>query len=481
MKIAVGAFTHESNTFTPLITTEGDFQVFRGQEIYENLDFYGPVKGIISTFLKYKNYYVEPTIFAHAVPFGEVEKEFYLKIKNELLERIKNVADLTAVVLALHGSMRVKGIGDAEGDLLLNLRKIVPKNIPIICSLDMHATITDLMMKNANAFVGFKTAPHIDTVETGERVAHLAKCAIENNLKLEMDYQRVPILIAGEQSMTEVEPMKTMIENLRQVEKLPNILSASYFLGFPWADTPENSVSSVVVTLGNRTKASEIAKWLADRFWKSRYEFTFGTEAYPPNEAITKAIQSKDNPVFLSDSGDNPTAGAPGDNTNIIRLLNEHDQITSLNQKPLVVAIVDPEACEKCKIRKSEKTKLFLGGKMDSIYSSPVEIECVTKKVIESWGEQETDLVLVTSRKLDIIITSKRISIIDPKMLLDLGIRPEKRGLVVVKSGYLSDAYKRISARSILALTKGCTDAILSRLPFKNIERPMFPFDKDFN
>jgi len=158
MKIAVGAFAHESNTFTPLITTEGDFQVFRGQEIYENLDFYGPVKGIISTFLKYENYYVEPTIFAHGVPFGEVEKEFYLKIKNELLERIKNVADLNAVVLALHGSMRVKGIGDAEGDLLLHLRRIVPKSIPIICSLDMHATITDLMMKNANAFVGFKTA-----------------------------------------------------------------------------------------------------------------------------------------------------------------------------------------------------------------------------------------------------------------------------------------------------------------------------------
>jgi len=145
------------------------------------------------------------------------------------------------------------------------------------------------------------------------------------------------------------------------------------------------------------------------------------------------------------------------------------------------VAIVDPEACEKFKIRKNKKTKLFLGGKMDSIYSSPVEIECVTKKVIEGWGEQETDLVLVTSRKLDIIITSKRISIIDPKMLVDLGIKPKKRELVVVKSGYLSDDYKRISARSILALTKGCTDAILSRLPFKNIERPVFPFDKDFN
>lgn len=77
----------------------------------------------------------------------------------------------------------------------------------------------------------------------------------------------------------------------------------------------------------------------------------------------------------------------------------------------MVVAIVDPEACEKCKIRKSEKTKLFLGGKMDSIYSSPVEIECVAKKVIESWGEQETDLVLVTSRKLDIIITSNGLAL----------------------------------------------------------------------
>jgi len=480
MKIVVGAFVHESNTFTPLMTTEDDFQVFRGQEIYRNLDFYDPVKGIISTFLKYKNYDVEPTIFAHAVPFGEVEKGFYLRIKNELVERIKNVTDLTAVVLALHGSMRVKEIGDAEGDLLLHLRRIVPKTIPIICSLDMHATITDLMMKNANAFVGFRTAPHIDAVETGERVAHLTKYVLENDLKIEMCYQRVPMLITGEQSMTEVEPMRTMIENLRQAEKSPDVLSASYFLGFPWADTPENGVSSVVITSDNRTKASEIAKWLADKFWENRCEFTFGTEAYPPDEAITKAIHSKNYPVFLSDSGDNPTAGAPGDNTNLIRLLNKHDQISSLNQRPLVVAVVDPEVCEKCKKRKGKKTKLSLGGKMDSVYSDPVQIECITKKVIEGWGEQEADLVLVSSRKLDIIITSKRISIIDPIMLVDLGIRPEKRKLVIIKSGYLSDAYERISARSILALTKGCSDEILSRLPFKNIKRPMFPFDKDF-
>ncbi len=479
-KIAVGSFSHESNPLTPLTTNENDFHVLRGREIYGNLDFYGPVEGIISTLAKYKDYEVEPTVFAKALPFGEVEKSFYLKMKDELLEKIKNIENLAAVALALHGSMRVKGIGDGEGDLLQDLRTILPKNVPIICSLDMHATITDLMMKNADAFVGFKTAPHIDTVETGERVARLTKCALENDLKIEMDYQRAPMFAPVDQFETEVEPAATLIANLRQEEKLSDILSASYFLGYPWADTSENSVTSVVVTLGNRIKASRISKKLADRFWEKRYEFG-STESYPPFEAITKAIQSKDTPVFISDCGDDICGGAPGDNTNIIRLLNEHDQTTSLSQKPLVVVIVDPEACKICKERKGKKTRLFLGGKMDSIYSSPLEIECIPKKVVEDWGEERTELVLVALEKIDIIITSKRICIMDPQMLIDLGIRPEKRELIVVKSGYLSPEYKKISSRSIIALTKGCLDPVLSRLPFKNIKRPMFPFDKDFS
>jgi len=138
-------------------------------------------------------------VFAKALPFGEVEKSFYLKIKNELLEKIKNIENWAAVVLALHGSMRVNGIGGGEGDLPQELRTILPKDVPIICSLDMHATITDLMMKNADAFVGLKTAPHINTVETGERVAWLTKCALENDLKKEMDYQRAPMFIPGDQ------------------------------------------------------------------------------------------------------------------------------------------------------------------------------------------------------------------------------------------------------------------------------------------
>lgn len=217
MKVAVAGFHHESNTFNPIITGADDFVVLRRGEVFSKMTHYGSINGVISTLQSF-GYEVVPTLFARAVPNGVVSRDFYLSIKAELLEMMRGLQGIDALMLALHGSMRVEEIGDAEGDMLEALREIFP-TIPTVAALDMHATLTDKMMANANAFVGYKCAPHTDTYETGAHAAEMTRLTLEKGVRLTMAAVRVPMLIAGEKSETSTHPMTGRIARLRELER----------------------------------------------------------------------------------------------------------------------------------------------------------------------------------------------------------------------------------------------------------------------
>ena len=60
-------------------------------------------------------------------------------------------------------------------------------------------------------------------------------------------------------------------------------------------------------------KVKKTAEQLAQKFWQLRNDFVFVAPTGSLEEALTKALESKVHPYFISDSGDNPTAGGAGD------------------------------------------------------------------------------------------------------------------------------------------------------------------------
>ena len=50
----------------------------------------------------------------------------------------------------------------------------------------------------------------------------------------------------------------------------------------------------------------------------------------------------------------------------------------------------------------------------------------------------------------------------------------------MVKLGYLFPELTDIAPREILALSPGCSDLNLHRLPFQYVTRPIYPLDQDF-
>ena len=482
-RVLVGGMHHESDTFNPITTGPDDIWVLRGKDLLEGKG-QSSVFGSIAT-LKEAGYEVIPALIARAVPNGEWDKDYYLSLKQEFLQAIKDALPLDALCLSLHGSMRVREIGEAEGDLLEDIRKICP-DIPILSSLDMHATISQRMLDYVDGYVGYKCAPHTDTYEIGIHAARMTIETLEKGIRPVMSAVKIPFLIAGEQSESSVEPMKKLTATLREYEKQPHIMAASYLLGFPWADTADNGVTAMVVTDGDKQLATEKARELAQLFWDTRKEFGFYNETREPADALVHARSSVEAgvyPVVLSDSGDNPTAGSSQDVTNFLKAILADPFLTSLNPPLCYQAFYDPALVAAAfKAGEGNVVAGTLGAAFDKEKSSPIQVKATVKKLCKAWAEaQNSDMTLLDVCGVDVVVTSKHVGCYDPEMMRALGVEPTERKVIVVKLGYLEPEIRAIAKRSMLVLTDGSTNEVFSRLHYKYLPSPMYPMDQEMD
>ena len=478
-RIFVGGLHHESATFNPIITNREEIWVTRGEELL--IKRQNSVSGIIQTLIA-AGYEVIPSLVARAVPNGVWERAYYEELKAELLEDLKCAGTIDALCLSLHGSMRVEGIGEAEQDLLGAIRELHPNTL-IITSLDMHATLTRRMKALADGFVGYKCAPHTDTYETGIHAALMTIRSLESKKRPTMAAVRIPMLIAGEQSETSVEPMKSLIKELRVREQQAGVLSCSYLLGFPWADGPENGVHAVVVTQDNQALADSLAKELANLFWNRRAEFGFYNETHLPEVAIEATKESLADgvyPVVISDSGDNPTAGSSGDVTNFLHLLLADPTLSALEPPLIYQGFYDPNIVEEAQeAGVGSVIKSQIGSRFDPTKSSPVVGSFTVKALYSKW-ENNSRLALLGINGIDVVAMTKHMGCYDPAMMRALGVEVEERKVIIVKLGYLEPEIRAIANRSMMALTTGSSDELFERLPYKHIRRPIYPLDGDF-
>lgn len=473
MKVIVGLLHHESNSFNPELTGLDEFIVLKGKEVIEKSRLYerASLKGIIDTLTK-NNIEILPTIVALPTSEGGlVKREAYEYLKDAYIHELKKYKNYDGVCLDLHGSMTTEDLIDVEGDILSETRKIVGKDIPITVSLDMHAMVTDKMMKNANGLVSYRTAPHIDKYETGVRAATMLVKVLKEKIELTMEGYKIPFLVSGERSETDKYPMNELLKKIEEVDKEEKVIYSSYCLGFPWADVEFNTVSSIVVTQGDRKLADKKARYLAEEFWKKRYDFKFTTPAYSLEEALKLAMKEKEFPVFVIDSGDNPGAGSNQKIVEPLIYLKEHGY-----KEVLYGSVCDEEAVEKLiKEGVGKQKKVLLGQKNTDPNSGKVEFICKVKNINKY---EDVTSVLVDINGIDVIISDKKVVMTEPEFVFSLGIKLEDYKIVMFKSGYLDPKYKPYAKKIMLALTPGYTFQELEKIPYKRVKRPIFPVDR---
>ena len=486
MRILTGGMNHESNSLNPIITGEDDFVTWYGDDVLlDGLKPESSIAGICRT-LRDAGAEVIPTVLARAVPNGVVSAAYYAKIKQAFLEKTRaalSAGPIDGICFALHGSMKVEGLGCAEGDLAEAIRGLLP-DVPFTAAFDMHATMTPLLLSCIDGFTGYKTAPHVDCEETGAAAARLLLSALKTGKKLCTAYTRIPMLIAGEKSESEAEPMVSLIAASNTEEKRPEILAATFFLGFPWADDEHEAASAVVTTFADdRDAAEETSKRLAAQFWERRADFVFRNEYADTKAAVEKALTAALNPaelpVFISDSGDNPTAGAAGDATDLLEQFIENiDRIDRLPTPLLYSGFYDaPCAAALIEAGEGKTIPVTLGGNWDTVNGRKTPLELTCRKIARGYGSYNADVILASWRNILFTITSKHIGFGDDGLLAAVGVDARDYCLVAVKLGYLEPCFRSIAGRAIMATTKGCSNEVLETIPYRKVKRPLYPLD----
>jgi len=274
--------------------------------------------------------------------------------------------------------------------------------------------------------------------------------------------------------------MKSLIDELSDLEMENEILSASIFNGQPWVDAPNTTASVIVIAKSDINVARQKASVLAKKFWDARYDFHFEEEAMEPEQAVKEALKSDIKPVFVTDSGDNTTAGAAGDNAFLLNLFLKEGQIA---KKVLIAGITDSRAlyqCQDCGI--GANILLNIGAEHDRTSENAVLNGIVKNNGrLLGWSQEDAGATVVIGyHNIDIVVTENRGALISKEHFDKAGVNIEDYDIIVIKMGYLFTALKTIARRSILALTPGASCEDISKIRFTKIGHPIYPIEKDF-
>ena len=124
MRIAIGGFQHETNTFAPSKATYLNFErakgwpgLQRGGEMLETMVARNlPIAGFIEQ-MKGTRHTLVPTAWAAAEPSAHVTEDAFERIAAMIVDGIRD-AKPDAVYLDLHGAMVTEHLDDGEGEIL---------------------------------------------------------------------------------------------------------------------------------------------------------------------------------------------------------------------------------------------------------------------------------------------------------------------------------------------------------------------------
>ena len=463
MKIAIGGIATESCTFSPLPTALEDFRIVRQGD---------PMFARLYPFLAdYPQVEFHGTVTAKAMPGGPVTANAYATLKGEMLARLESLLPLDGVYLDMHGAMNVQGMDDAEGDLFTDIRALVGDDCLLAASYDLHGNVSERIMSQLDLITGYRTAPHIDTIETRARAMALLLRCLREGIRPQLAFVKIPVGLPGEKTSTEWSPGDEIYAAIPSVIDGERVMDATIQVGYVWADEPRMTACAIAIGMdANATAAA--AERLAQRYWDRRADFQFGAQALSVDECLRRAMSAGETPALISDSGDNLTAGGPGDVTYFL------ERAIAMQPPDLVYAgISDAESAHAClEAGVGGEVALELGGKLDWRNSQPLPVRGVVEFIK---ADEANPQVVLKIGGIRVLLSAKRVSFQRRQQFLDLGITPEEHAIIVVKIGYLVPELKAMARRSYLALSPGAVNQDIVSLPFQRIQRPCYPFDLD--
>lgn len=482
-RIALGGFSHESNSFAPsqdvglthFLARRDRPPLLLDEEVLTGLaggSF--PTTGFLRAIGP--DAVLHPLAWASGGAGGLVSDEAFEHICEALLTRLRPLGGLDAIYLELHGAMATPSFDDPEAELLRRVRGVVGDTVPIVVTLDYHANLSPAFARLVDGAVVYRTYPHVDRVACGEIAAGLVRRLAGRGRVQGVAIAHLPFLIPLHAQSTLAEPSRGIAA--QSLADHGDIISRCYAAGFPLCDSHWCG-PAVMVHANSQAAADEACDALYRHVLGARQ--SFDTRLWSCEAAVAHAIRCAQapgsGPVVLADVQDNPGAGASAATTGILAAL-VHQQATDA----LLGILCDPQAAAAAHAAgEGARITLALGGNPDApdqpALTGRFEIERLGPGRFTTSGQvaggNATDLgpmALLRIGETRVVVSSVRMQAFDPAPFHHLGADPARAAILVLKSTCHFRADFAAMARDIL-LVEAPGDAVAdpARYPYQRL------------
>ncbi|MBE7416226.1 MAG: M81 family metallopeptidase [Ideonella sp.] len=451
-RVLIAGYQHETNTFAPSMAdwaafTRGDaFPAFeRGPAMQQRMSGINIAIGGFITAARTRGWSLLPSAWAGAIPSSYVTRDAFERIAGAICDDVRRASGLDAIFLDLHGAAVAEHAADSEGELLARLRAIVGPALPIVASLDLHANVTERMLREADALVAYRTYPHVDMAATGERAAELLARRLQAGRRQPMHARRLPFLIPLNAQSTWLQPAQRLYDELVALDRTHGTL-LSFCMGFPAADFDE----CAPMVWGHGEHAHEAV----ERLYAAAAEPTqWRLEVLPARDAVAQAItlaQTAAQAVVISDTQDNPGAGGDSNTTGMLHALRAQGAGRRYPGQVALGLLFDAPAARAAHAAGvGAELELALGTAVPTFSGAPSDPPLAGRFKVVALGDGRCTLPgpmmtglavqLGPSACLEIdgiriAVVSGKMQLLDRELLRMVGIHAEQMRIIVVKS-----------------------------------------------
>ena len=487
-RIAVAGFQHETNSFGfgtagmpefemadswPALV-EGD--AVRDQTLGLNL----PIAGFIKAAEASARIELHPVLWCAAEPSGPVTDHAFETITARILDGIGNATPLNGLYLDLHGAMITASHDDGEGELLRRIRAQLGPDLPIAVSLDMHANVTNDMVRHASSISIYRTYPHLDMGRTGARALSRLLRLLQGE-RPATAFRQLPYIIPMHAQHTGSEPMRRLYGLARAMSDGDTDVELA--VGFTGGDIADSG-PSILASAVSQAKADAAADALLDAALAAETEFD--CTLLTPDEAVESALAlPPGRPVTIADVQDNPGGGTSSDTTGLLKAL-----VKARGKQVIVGVIHDPAAAAEAHgLGIGREFRAGLGGRSGIRGDTPLDarfrVEALSNGDVAYRGEMygggtarmgPTAVLrpLGTDADIRIVTSSVRNQCLDRAYFSHVGLIPEKADIIAVKSTvHYRAEFEPISQGVISCGAPGALLCDIGLIPYRNLRPGM--------
>jgi microcystin degradation protein MlrC len=419
---------------------------------------------------------IEGSCYA-AQPGGVAVKAAYERMRDEILGQLSAALPVDGVILHLHGAMVAQGYDDCEGDLLERARAIVGAKCVIGVELDPHCHLTQRRCRHADIIVLFKEYPHTDFVARAEEAVSLVLATIRGQVKPVKSVYDCRTIATY---FTSTDPMRGFVDRIQALEGKNGVLSISIAHGFPEADVPEMGTRVLVITDNRKAEGDLLAEALGRELISFRGRAS--AKLFAPDAAIAQALENPKGPVVIADTTDNAGSGAPSDNTTFIH------KLMARGVPAAVGPVWDPIAVGYCfDAGAGARMPLRFGGKAARTSGAPVdadvEVLALAEQGFQTFAGARAPLgptAAIRAGSVDVVLITTRAQAMGVDLFTNHGIDARAKKILVAKSNqHFYASFSTIAAEVIYADGDGPILKNITRLPYKRVERPIWPLDAE--